>query len=69
MCCGRAAQDYSELLWDLCGGCAIKGLVCHFGGCAVEGLVSWRGLLWAHFGCAMEGLVWAGLLKSQVLKI
>ena len=31
--------------------------------------VLWKGNL-GHFGeCAVEGLVWAGILKSQVLKI
>ena len=59
-----ATQDYSELLWGPCGGCVMEGLM----GATLGPVLC--GLLWPHFGgCAMEGLVWAGVLKSQVLKI
>ena len=65
--CGKATLGNFGLLLDHFGGCVVEGLLC-----AVLGLwwMCYFGPLWGRFGgCAAEGLVWAGVLKSQVLKI
>ena len=65
MLCGRAAQDYSGLLWGHCGRCAVEGAVWATLGplCAEEGRVAGLlRILLNYFGATFYSqLLWATL--------